>query len=420
MPVSDSNLQSSLLAFQAMADFGHQLSSDQGFPDKAHQMLRSLAGSVCARSAAIYGLSTPRELRLVAAVHGERTRYPQNLCLSEQQFATISSLTRPLPLSDSDRHHLLTAATGLPLNSLLTDLFSLVAPLRMGSELLGVLVLGVPQQGVIYGEVHAESVHLLSGSVALLLQNHQLIARLETQVRDNLRLVTGLNELQDQALQAFALAIDAKDASRRGHSPRVASYAMAIGRGLGMDSTAIAGLRAAGYLHDIGDMNIDKALFRKQSALHPEEFREIADHSIFGYQIVRNVKFPWPEVADVVRSHHERADGSGYPDRLRNDEVSLPVRIIAAADSFDAMLSERPYRSSMSVKMAVEELIRATPQKYDASVVQALLVQLRREAEGKAEERILPAQNETPSVREYDAFTLELLKKITNYRVYSA
>jgi len=96
------------------------------------------------------------------------------------------------------------------------------------------------------------------------------------------------------------------------------------------------------------------------------------------------------------------------------------VRIIAAADSFDAMLSERPYRSSMSVKTAVEELIRATPQKYDASVVQALLVQLRREAEGKAEERILPAQSETPSVREYDAFTLELLKKITNYRVYSA
>jgi putative nucleotidyltransferase with HDIG domain len=418
--VTDSNLQSSLLAFQAMADFGHQLSSEQGFPDKAHQMLRSLAGSACARSAAIYALNPPRELRVVAALHGERTRYPQNLCLSEQQLETISSLSRPLPLSDSDRHHLLSAATGLPHNSLLIDLFAMVAPLRIGSELLGALILGAPQQGVVYGEVHAESVHLLSGTVALLLQNHQLVVKLETQVRDNLRLVTGLNELQDQALQAFALAIDAKDTSRRGHSPRVASYAMAIGRGLGMDTTAIAGLRAAGYLHDIGDMNIDKALFRKQSALHPEEFREIADHSILGYQIVRNVKFPWPEVADVVRSHHERADGSGYPDRLRNDEVSLPVRIIAAADSFDAMLSDRPYRSSIPIKMALEDLIRATPQRYDASVVQALLVQLRREAEGKAEERILPAQSETPSVRDYDAFSVELLKKITNYRVYSA
>ena len=257
-------------------------------------------------------------------------------------------------------------------------------------------------------------------SVTLLVQNHQLIEKLEIQVRDNLRLVTSLNELQDQALQAFALAIDAKDPSRRGHSPRVASYAIAIGQGLGMDKTAIAGLRAAGYLHDIGDMNIDKALFRKQSALHPEEFREIADHSILGYQIVRNVKFPWPEVAEVVRSHHERADGSGYPDRLRVDEVSLPVKIIAAADSFDAMLSDRPYRSSMPVKQALEDLVRATPQKYDASVVQALLVQLRREAEGRSEERLLPTEVETPSVREYDAYTLEILKKITNYRVYSA
>src|SRR5437868_10681458 len=136
-----------------MADFGHQLSSEQGFPDKAHQMLRSLAGSVCARSAAMYSLSAPRELRLIAAVHGERTRYPQNLCLSEQRFETISSLSRPLPLSDSDRHHLLSAATGLPHNSLLTDLFAMVAPLRMGSELLGALVLGVPQQGVVYGEI---------------------------------------------------------------------------------------------------------------------------------------------------------------------------------------------------------------------------------------------------------------------------
>ena len=416
----DSNLQSSLLAFQAMADFGHQLSSEQAFSDKAHQMLRSLANSVSARSAAIFSMSAPAELRLIAALHGERSRYPQTLCFSESQFQTITSLSRPYPLSDSDRQRLLSAATGLPLNSFLTELFSLIAPLRLGSSLLGIMVLGLPQEGVVYGEVHAESVQLLSGTVTLLLQNHQLIEKLEIQVRDNLRLVTSLNELQDQALQAFALAIDAKDPSRRGHSPRVASYAIAIGQGLGMDKSAIAGLRAAGYLHDIGDMNIDKALFRKQSALHPEEFREIADHSILGYQIVRNVKFPWPEVAEVVRSHHERADGSGYPDRLRVDEVSLPVKIIAAADSFDAMLSERPYRSSMPVKQALEDLVRATPQKYDASVVQALLVQLRREAEGRAEERILPTEIETPSIREYDAYTLEVLKKITNYRVYSA
>jgi len=239
-------------------------------------------------------------------------------------------------------------------------------------------------------------------------------------VRDNLRLVTSLNELQDQALQAFALAIDAKDASRRGHSPRVAAYSVAIGRALGMDGRGLAGIRAAGYLHDIGDMNIDKAIFRKQSALHPDEFREIADHSMFGYQIVRHVKFPWPEIAEVVRSHHERADGSGYPDRLRGDEVSLPVKIIAAADTFDAMMSERPYRQPRNAKSAMQELVRLTPEKFDASVIQSLLVQLRRETEGKSEVRLLPPDAQMPSAREYDMLSVELLKKVTNYRVYSA
>ncbi len=413
--MTESNLQSSLLAFQAMADFGHQLSATHAFPEKVRHMLRSLVSSVGSRCAAIYGLFGEMELHLVASLDSESARYPKTISFAESQLQALRSLFRPQVLNDSARHRLLATSSAVS-----ADLFGMIAALPAGSNLSGLLILGAPAESGGYGETQIEAVNLLSGSIALVLQNQQLAEKLEAQVRDNLRLVTSLNELQDQALQAFALAIDAKDASRRGHSPRVAAYSVAIGRALGMDGRGLAGIRAAGYLHDIGDMNIDKAIFRKQSALHPDEFREIADHSMFGYQIVRHVKFPWPEIADVVRSHHERADGSGYPDRLRGDEVSLPVKIIAAADTFDAMMSERPYRQPRNAKSAMQELVRLTPEKFDASVIQSLLVQLRRETEGKSEVRLLPPDAQMPSAREYDMLSVELLKKVTNYRVYSA
>src|SRR5207302_11123041 len=139
----------------------------------------------------------------------------------------------------------------------------------------------------------------------------------------------------------------------------------------------ITGDRATGQLHDISKITVDKAVSHKPSTLKPEEFRLIADHTVIGHQIVSSVRFPWPQIPEVVRSHHERADGSGYPDNLHQDDVTLAVRIIGVADTFDAMTSERPYRKGLSSLQAAEELVRLTPTKFDSNVVQALLVQLR-------------------------------------------
>ena len=147
-----------------------------------------------------------------------------------------------------------------------------------------------------------------------------------------------------------------------------------------MNATEVGEIRAAGYLHDIGKVSVDKHLFTKPGALEPNEFQEMADHTVVGHQIVSTSQFPWPHVPEVVRSHHERADGSGYPDRLRNDEVSLPVRLVAVADTFDAMLSDRPYRKRHSLGETAAQLSWLAPSKLDGDVVHALLVQLRRDA----------------------------------------
>jgi HD-GYP domain-containing protein (c-di-GMP phosphodiesterase class II) len=188
-----------------------------------------------------------------------------------------------------------------------------------------------------------------------------------------------------------------------------------------MSDDEISGIRAAGHLHDIGKVTVDKQFFSKASTLRPEEFRAIADHTIMGHQIVSSVRFPWPQVPEVVRWHHERADGSGYPDRLHNDELPLSVRIVAVADTFDAMTSDRPYRQSNSAMSACHELVRLAPSKFDSSVVQALLVHLRRDLEGKNATRILPQQKTAQmSAAEIDRLSCDLVGRLTGHRVYSA
>jgi len=203
---------------------------------------------------------------------------------------------------------------------------------------------------------------------------------LQERTAENLRLITSVHSFWEEALEAFAATIDAKHVHMRGHSLRVGRYSAAIAEALGLAPTELVELRAAGYLHDIGKVNVDKYLFGKPTALEPLEYQQMIDHTVIGHQIVSTVQFPWPNIPEVVRSHHERADGSGYPDHLRSDEISLPVKIVAVADTFDAMLSDRPYRTRHSLGEAAAQITRMAPDKLDAEIVFALLVQLRREA----------------------------------------
>src|SRR5581483_7060042 len=219
---------------------------------------------------------------------------------------------------------------------------------KVGGKLVGVVALGRRDGDAVYEDDELGALELLGNYVALTIHNHTLSQTLAQRVSENLRLLGSLHGFYDNALEAFATAIDVKHVNIHGHSLRVGRYAAGIGEALGLDPSEVGALRSAGYLHDIGKVAVDKRLFSKAGALDADEFREMADHTIVGYQIVRDVHFPWPRVADVVRSHHERADHSGYPDALGIEEMPLAVRIAAVADTFDAMTTERPYRRPMA------------------------------------------------------------------------
>lgn len=258
--------------------------------------------------------------------------------------------------------------------------FQCLVPLQVRGKLVGALMLGEREGNADYPVDLLKQLSDLAPFIALAIYNHQLMMTLEERTAENLRLVASAHTFWDEALEAFATTIDVKSADQHGHSLRVGRYAAGMGEALGMSNKEVSELRAAGYLHDIGKVSVDKHIFSKTGALEPIEFREMSDHTVVGYQIVSNVHFPWQGVPEIVRWHHERADGSGYPDHLRSDEVSLPVKIVAVADTFDAMLSDRPYRKKLSLGEVTAQISWLAPNKLDPDVVQALLVQLRRDA----------------------------------------
>ncbi|MGH9566378.1 MAG: HD-GYP domain-containing protein, partial [Candidatus Angelobacter sp.] len=258
--------------------------------------------------------------------------------------------------------------------------FRCVAPLKVRGKLIGAVLLGERESGADYTPEVIKQIADFAPFIALAINNHQLMQSLEERTTENLKLVASVHSFWDDALAAFAATIDVKSKEMQGHSLRVGRYAAGMAESLGMGPGEVSEVRAAGYLHDIGKVTVDKHIFTKPGALEPLEFQEMADHTVLGHRIVSTVQFPWPNIPEVVRSHHERADGSGYPDRLRNDEVSMPVKVVAVADTFDAMLSDRPYRKRLSLGEAAAQLSWLAPAKLDADVVHALLVQLRRDA----------------------------------------
>jgi putative nucleotidyltransferase with HDIG domain len=254
--------------------------------------------------------------------------------------------------------------------------------------------------------------------VALAVQNHTLSQTLAQRVSENLRLLASLHGFYDNALEAFAIAIDVKHVNIHGHSLRVGRYAQAIGEALGMEAGDVASLRSAAYLHDIGMVAIDRRIFGKASRLDGDESREMRDHTVIGHQIVSQVQFPWPQIPEIVRWHHERADASGYPDGLHGDEIPQAVRIVALADTFDAMTSERPYRERMTVGVALQELIRLSPQKYDAQALQALLIQVRRDAIGTNHLPVFDAEAFNVSAVDVDQLASTLQHRVSQNRLF--
>ena len=173
------------------------------------------------------------------------------------------------------------------------------------------------------------------------------------------------------SLQSLADALEVKDPYTAGHSTRVTEYALAIGQELGLPETLMEQLELGSRLHDIGKIGVREALLVKDGTLTDDEYAHIMEHPVIGWRLLEPLLRELPHALSVVRSHHERYDGRGLPDRLLGHEIPLEARIVGLADSFDAMTSGRAYRSWKPVDVAMAELKRCAGTQFDPVCVAA-------------------------------------------------
>ena len=234
----------------------------------------------------------------------------------------------------------------------------LLVPIFSRDHLLGIMVLFYPRER---DDLETEDLNLVTavaGQAAVAMENASLYENLEMSYFSTVK--------------ALARAIEVKDPYTYGHSERVTEYAMAIARRLGVTEWECRNIKYAAALHDIGKIGIARKILNKPGALSEEEFVHVKSHPLLGDSIIEPVAF-LQAPRQIILHHHERYDGKGYPDGLKGEEIPLGARILAVADSFEAMMSDRPYRKALALEDATRELRINSGTQFDPRVVRASL-----------------------------------------------
>jgi PAS domain S-box-containing protein/putative nucleotidyltransferase with HDIG domain len=187
---------------------------------------------------------------------------------------------------------------------------------------------------------------------------------------DYLKLVENIDKSLNNTISAIASMVEQRDPYTAGHQRRVANLAVAIATDMGLSADQIIGLRMACVVHDIGKIHIPAEILSKPALLSEAEYEIIKTHPKAGWEVLKNIDFPWP-IAEMVYQHHERLDGSGYPRGLKDNEILLESRILMVADVVDAMSSHRPYRPALGILQALQEIMQHKGTLYDERVVDA-------------------------------------------------
>lgn len=200
--------------------------------------------------------------------------------------------------------------------------------------------------------------------------------RLEEMVRERTaQLESALLQIESSyegTLKALGAAIDLRDSQTAGHSQRVALYSSRIANELSVTENELRTITRGAWLHDIGKLAIPDAILLKPASLTEEEWRVMRSHVQIGYELIKNIPF-LADAAEIILTHHERCDGSGYPHGLKGAEIPLGARIFGVADTVDAMTSDRPYRSALQFEVACEEIRRESGMRYDSQVARVFL-----------------------------------------------
>ncbi|HMK44314.1 MAG TPA: HD domain-containing phosphohydrolase [Dissulfurispiraceae bacterium] len=379
-------IQRVLYNISALSDLGREITSEKDFYDRIKSVLYVILGTFLTNKGAILITGEKRGELLQAAQKGFGKTGSQRIGNSSDFIRRLKK-NRPCLLNATGA----SAEIRLLRSALSYSAAEIFTPLWVNDQFIGAIVLGAKFSKEPYGKTELELLHIIATQLAVSLNNYALFTRLTEQLDENTKLYEDMRRIYHETIQAFAAAIDAKDAYTKNHSHRVAKYSVAIARELGWNDHDVEGIYVAGYLHDVGKLILSNNVLNKKDALSDKDVKELHSHSLLSYTIISKIRFPWKGVLHMIKHHHERLDGAGYPEELPGERLSEGVKILSIADAFDAMTSDRPYRRKLPVENALNELKKCVDTQFDGNIVAAFCGVLEKEIKGELPEpNILP------------------------------
>mgnify|MGYP000480617865 CR=1 FL=1 len=359
---SRQELQHKTEELSTIVEFGRAISSTLHVSEVARRALEAVLRLTGATGGSVVMLSEETEVAASVEPEDECPAIPGG-----ELIAALMREARPMHYRDNSADGM--GEQGRPVLSV---------PLNVMGKVTGVLTIAGGEKGASFSDDEARLLSALGTGLALALENA--------------RLYESLREYYMNGVRALAAALEAKDEYTRGHSGRVAGWARACARELGLSEAEQEHLYLAGLLHDIGKIGVGEEILLKAGQLTPEERREVESHPVVGARILEPAKFP-REVIEAVLYHHEDYAGGGYPEGLRGEKIPLLARIVRVADAYDAMTSDRPYRKGHPHEWAMKELGRLGGEQFDPEVVRAFRAAVRgREGLGSEVDGLSPRQ----------------------------
>ncbi len=378
----ESNTQKLIHSFGALADLGQEIADSGDFMEMVRTSLHLLLGTLAIRRGAVLEVPAHLERTNCLATWGLSPDYGVDYLIdTKTKTALVNSTEAVLDAHKPE------VASDEALSGLRTQQIELIIPMVVRGQLTGLVALGGKAIGESFTPDDLEVVQAMVRHIGVGIHTHRLLAEVKQQAEDNRRLYFDLRAIYRDTVRAFAAAIDIKDKYTQGHSERVGKYSEMIAREMGWGEEEVEGMAIAGYLHDVGKLVVERDIINAPYKIDAKQSSELNRHPVAGFEILSPIHHPYADIPLMAKYHHERMDGRGYPDGLTDLQIPIGAKIVTVADSFDAMTTDRPYKTRRTFAEVIVDLRKNTGPQFDPVVVQAFCRALLKELRGETTER---------------------------------
>jgi hypothetical protein len=372
--------------FAALADLGQEVANTSDFSEMIRTSLHLLLGALAIRRGAIVEYREGSNTLGFLDMRGLAEAPPAELPIDGKEADGFKNLGLCALAIDDE------ISTSEPFFSHNRGMLAgmgvqLVVPLVIRGSFVGLVLVGAKASGDPFSADDKEVICAMARHIGVGLHTHRLLQQLENKATENRQLYEGVRAIYKDTVRAFAAAIDIKDKYTQGHSERVGRYSEIIAREMGWSEEKVEGIQIAGYLHDIGKLIVERDIINAPYKIDAQKSSELNRHPVAGYEILKPIHHPYADIPLLARHHHERVDGLGYPDGLKGDQIPIGARIVTLADAFDAMTTDRPYKSRRTLEDVLDDFRRNTGKQFDPEVVAAFCRALLKEVQGETKNR---------------------------------